>query len=128
MPLSLSAVMLRYRWTGEAFCFKLLTLPKLRKLIFSLAHGSFLQFQLPFKLLAALHSRSCYCSTPSNLLTSGPITTSDAVPVCPFSSYFCRFRENFVTIIVFASQDQQYFQLLCNISVVTGFMCVFLYS
>jgi hypothetical protein len=80
--------------TGETFCFKWLTLPELRKLIFSLAHSSFLQFQLPFKLLAALRSRSCYCSTPSDLMTCGHITTSDAVPVSPFSSYFCRLLQN----------------------------------
>jgi len=86
--------MLRYRRTVEAFCFRWLTLPYLRKLIFSLGHSSFLQFQFPFKLLAALRSRSCYCITPSDLLTCGHITTSDAVPVSPFSSYFCRFRQN----------------------------------
>jgi hypothetical protein len=86
--------MLRYRRTVEDFCFKWLTLPYLRKLIFSLAHSSFLQFQFPFKLLAALRSRSCYCSTPSDLLTCGHITNSDAVPVSPFSSYFCRFLQN----------------------------------
>ena len=94
VPLSLSALMLRYRWTVKAFCFKWLTLPSLQKLIFSLAHSSFLQFQLPFKLLAALRSRSCYCSTPSDLLTCGHITTSDAVPVWSFTLYFCRLLQN----------------------------------
>jgi len=118
--------MLRYRWTGEAFCFKLLTLPKLRKLIFSLSHSSFLQFQLPFKLLAALHSRSCYCSTPSDLLTSGPITTSDAVSMWPFSSYFCRFRQKFVTFIVFARQGHWSSKLRRYVSVVTRLrVCLF---
>jgi hypothetical protein len=91
----------------------------------SLAHSSFLRFHLPFKLLAALRIWSCYCSTASNLLTRGPITTSDKVPVCPFSSYFCRFRQNFVAIIVRALQGQWYFQLLRNISFITRFMCVF---
>ena len=89
---------------GREFCFKWLTLPQLRKLIFSLTLSSFLPLQLPFKLLAAIRSRSCYCSTPSDLLTCGPITTSDAVPVWLFSSYFCRFCQNFVTFIVFTLQ------------------------
>ena len=118
--------MLRYRRTVEAFCFRWLTLPYLRKLIFSLGHSSFLQFQFPFKLLAALRSRSCYCSTPSDLLTCGHITTSDAVPVSPFSLYFCRFRKNFVAIIVFAPQGRWCFHLLRNVSVVTRLMCLFI--
>ena len=116
--------MLRYLWTVEAFCFKWLTLPYLRKLIFSLAHSSFLLFQLPFKLLAALRSKSCYCSTASDLLTCGPITTSDAVTVWPFSSYLCRFRHNFFAIILCAPQGQWLFKVLCSVSVFTTFIFV----
>jgi hypothetical protein len=63
---SVSAVMLRYLWTVEAFRLYWLTFPQLWKLIFILTRCTFLQSQLPFKLLAVLQSSSCYCSTTSH--------------------------------------------------------------
>jgi hypothetical protein len=58
VSLPLSAVMFRYRWTCEVFCFKCLFLSYLRKYICSLTHSSFLRLPLPFKLLEALRSRT----------------------------------------------------------------------
>ena len=62
VPLSLSAVMLRYRWTGEAFCFKWLTLP---------------YFESWYLALRTVHSYSfSYHSNCSQHYAGGPATAA----------------------------------------------------
>jgi len=87
--------------TGWGILFQMINFPLVTKADIKVAHSSFLRFQLQFTLLAALQCSSCYCSTPSDLLTCGHITNSDAMLVWPFSSYFCRFRQSLLHLSYF---------------------------